>query len=58
MQEHIREADAECFSTVEKFRDYKANNELATPEEVAQKVIHFMHHTDNYNDVLVDVRNM
>jgi benzil reductase ((S)-benzoin forming) len=58
MQENIREADADRFSTVEKFRDYKANNELASPEEVGQKIVHFIHNTDNYSDVVVDVRNM
>ncbi|MER2996046.1 SDR family NAD(P)-dependent oxidoreductase [Pontibacter populi] len=58
MQENIREADAERFSTVEKFRNYKANNELAQPEDVAHKIIQFLHNTANYNDVVVDVRNM
>lgn len=58
MQEHIREADTERFSTVEKFRHYKANNELAQPEEVARKIVYFMHNTNEFNDVIVDVRNM
>ena len=58
MQEHIRESDAEKFSTIEKFRQYKANNELASPEEVGHKIVDFLHHTDKYNEVLVSVRNM
>ena len=58
MQENIREADAGQFSTVEKFRDYKATNSLAQPEEVASKIIWFMNNTDQFNDVVVDVRNM
>ena len=58
MQGQIREADSGQFSTVEKFRNYKANNELAQPEEVAQKIIQFMNNTANYTDVIQDVRNM
>ncbi|WP_347157931.1 SDR family NAD(P)-dependent oxidoreductase [Pontibacter chitinilyticus] len=58
MQEHIRGSDASRFSTVEKFRDYKANNELASPEEVARKVANFLQHTDSYHEVLVSVRDM
>ncbi|NEM98226.1 SDR family NAD(P)-dependent oxidoreductase [Pontibacter sp. BT327] len=58
MQGQIREADAERFSTVEKFRDYKASNVLAQPEDVAHKIIRFMQNTDNYSEVLQDVRNM
>ncbi|WP_242922841.1 SDR family NAD(P)-dependent oxidoreductase [Pontibacter liquoris] len=58
MQENIRESDAAKFSTVEKFRNYKAHNELASPKEVGRKIVHFLHHTSKYNDVLVSVRNM
>ncbi|MEJ8758191.1 SDR family NAD(P)-dependent oxidoreductase [Pontibacter sp. H259] len=58
MQENIRQADVERFSTVDKFRDYKETNALAQPEEVAAKIIQFMHNADKYNDVVVDVRNM
>lgn len=58
MQEHIREADETRFSTVEKFRQYKQNNELAEPDEVGKKIAHFLHNTDKYNEVLVSVRDM
>lgn len=58
MQGQIRSSDADRFSTVEKFRQYKANNELASPEEVALKIIDFLHNTGKYNDVLVSVRDM
>ncbi len=58
MQENIREADAERFSTVDKFREYKANNQLASPEEVGRKISSFLGNTDKYNDVIVDVRDM
>ena len=58
MQEHIRESDADRFSNVERFREYKAKGELASPEEVGKKVVEFLHNTDKYNEVLVSVRDM
>ncbi|SFG83756.1 SDR family NAD(P)-dependent oxidoreductase [Pontibacter chinhatensis] len=58
MQGQIRSSDAGRFSTVEKFRQYKANNELASPEEVALKIKDFLHNTGKYNDVVVSVRDM
>ncbi|WP_242927719.1 SDR family NAD(P)-dependent oxidoreductase [Pontibacter vulgaris] len=58
MQEHIRESDAARFSNVERFREYKASGELASPEEVGSKIVHFLHNTDKYNEVIVSVRDM
>ncbi|TPE44641.1 SDR family NAD(P)-dependent oxidoreductase [Pontibacter mangrovi] len=58
MQGQIRESDVSRFSTVEKFRRYKANNELASPEEVAVKMVDFLHNTDKYKEVIVSVRDM
>lgn len=58
MQEEIRNSDASKFSTVEKFRKYKAENELASPEQVAGKIHQFLQNTDKYNEVIVSVRDM
>ncbi|GAB3201876.1 benzil reductase ((S)-benzoin forming) [Pontibacter aydingkolensis] len=58
MQEHIRESDAERFSNVQRFRDYKANGELASPEVVGKKILAFLQNTHKYNEVLVSVRDM
>ncbi|MDX5420654.1 MAG: SDR family NAD(P)-dependent oxidoreductase [Hymenobacteraceae bacterium] len=58
MQEHIRESDAEKFSNVQRFRDYKAHGELASPEEVGRKVVWFLNNTDDFDDVMVSVRDM
>ncbi len=58
MQANIREADSSRFSNVAKFRDYKANGELATPEEVGRKIVRFLNSTDKYPDVIVSVRDM
>ncbi|WP_018477110.1 SDR family NAD(P)-dependent oxidoreductase [Pontibacter roseus] len=58
MQENIREADAERFSNVERFRDLKANGELASAEEVGTKIVGFLNRVEEYNEVLVSVRDM
>lgn len=56
MQEEIRSAGKENFSNIEKFRSYKSQNQLSTPEEVAGKVIYLMDHPEKFKDVLQDVR--
>jgi benzil reductase ((S)-benzoin forming) len=56
MQEEIRSVPEENFSNIEKFRSYKSQNQLSSPEEVAGKVIYLLNHTDKFLDVLQDVR--
>ena len=56
MQEEIRTASQENFSNIEKFRYYKSQNQLSTPEEVAGKVIYLLDHPEQFKDVLQDVR--
>jgi len=58
MQEQIRHSDEQKFSAVERFRDYKENGELASPEEVGRKIAGFLQQTDKYKEVLVSVRDM
>ncbi|WP_114784232.1 SDR family NAD(P)-dependent oxidoreductase [Botryobacter ruber] len=58
MQEQIRDSDAERFSTVEKFREYKAHGDLVSPEAVGKKIANFLQQTDEYNEVIVSVRDM
>lgn len=58
MQEQIRQSDQQKFSSVERFRDYKAQGELATPEEVGFKIASFLKNADRYHEVLVSVRDM
>lgn len=58
MQEQIRQSVQEKFSSVERFREYKASGELASPEEVGRKMASFLQRTDEYKDVLVSVRDM
>ncbi|GEO07235.1 benzil reductase [Adhaeribacter aerolatus] len=43
MQAHIREAEIDSFSELQKFKDYKEKGELYKPEEVARKILtHFI----------------
>lgn len=58
MQEQIRHADQQMFSSVERFKDYKENGELASPEEVGSKIAYFLQNTDQYKEVIVSVRDM
>ncbi|MFD1186675.1 SDR family NAD(P)-dependent oxidoreductase [Pontibacter rugosus] len=58
MQGQIRASDVSMFSNVEKFRKYKENNELASPEEVGSKIVKFLQNTDKYQEVLLSVRDM
>ncbi|QCR20912.1 SDR family NAD(P)-dependent oxidoreductase [Pontibacter sp. SGAir0037] len=58
MQGQIREADPQKFSAVEKFRNYKQNNDLATPDEVGRKIVKFLNSTDSYQEVILSVRDM
>lgn len=58
MQTQIRAADKAHFSKIQRFLDLKNDNELSNPNQVAQKIISFISHSEAYNDVLQDVRNM
>jgi benzil reductase ((S)-benzoin forming) len=56
MQETIREASADNFSQIKKFRAFKSDNQLSTPEETAKKVMLLIEKEDTYQEVLQDVR--
>lgn len=58
MQDNIREANVAQFSTVEKFRDYKASGGLTSPEEVGYKIVKFLYNIDKYDEVILSVRDM
>ncbi|WP_200980239.1 SDR family NAD(P)-dependent oxidoreductase [Echinicola sp. 20G] len=57
MQADIRSADQENFSGLKKFKDFKANDELSSPEVVAEKVLYLIDHLDEFTEVLQDVRD-
>ncbi|MEN7531207.1 SDR family oxidoreductase [Cupriavidus sp. 2SB] len=54
MQETIREAD---FAQVQRFRDLKANDQLASPEDVAARIVAYLGRTDFGKTELDDIRN-
>ena len=56
MQESIRSASPEDFSNVETFRKYKSSQQLNSPEEVSEKIIHLINNVEAFKEVLQDVR--
>ncbi|WP_339922190.1 SDR family NAD(P)-dependent oxidoreductase [uncultured Cyclobacterium sp.] len=57
MQESIRSASKSDFSGLSKFKSFKENGDLSTPEEVADKVLYLIDNSSNFDGVLQDVRN-
>ncbi len=57
MQGDIRNAESSDFPEIEKFRGYKENGNLSTPEEVAEKIATMLSQSHKYLEVVQDVRN-
>jgi benzil reductase ((S)-benzoin forming) len=57
MQEEIRGSSPEDFSSVDRFRELKENEELADPAEVAEKYFRIMEDPHNFED-RVSVREL
>lgn len=58
MQEEIRSTDETDFSSVERFRESKANGLLADPNEVADKYFRIFADPEAFSDVMISVRDM
>lgn len=58
MQSIIRSSDKNGFSNVERFIEYKANGDLAAPEQTAQKVFQFISNPELQNNVICSVRDL
>lgn len=56
MQGDVRKAHRDNFSNLEKFKSFKSNKELASPEEVATKISYLIDHPEAFSGVLQDVR--
>ncbi len=56
MQENIRNASAEDFSQIKKFKAFKSENQLSTPEDTAKKLILLIENENKFQEVLQDVR--
>lgn len=57
MQDEIRQASALDFPEIERFKSYKANGDLSSPEQVASKISHMLENEHQFTDVIQDVRD-
>ncbi|MFT4601043.1 MAG: benzil reductase ((S)-benzoin forming) [Arenicella sp.] len=57
MQIDIRSSSEEEFHKVQYFKDLKSNNELYTPEFVAEKLFLVIDHPSKFPDAIISVRN-
>ncbi|MGV3587966.1 MAG: SDR family NAD(P)-dependent oxidoreductase [Adhaeribacter sp.] len=55
MQAHIREAESDQFSELERFKGLKENKELLEPEVVGNKLFKFIQNTDSYKEVMLRI---
>jgi benzil reductase ((S)-benzoin forming) len=58
MQQQIRASEVNDFSGVKKFAQLKANDELSTEKEVAEKFFLILNNLEKYNDPILDVRDI
>lgn len=58
MQTKIRSTDKRSFSGVEKFKNLKAENQLSSEQEVAEKYFHFIDNLQKYPEIILDVRDV
>jgi len=56
MQEDIRSAPEDGFSLLGKFKGFKKDNALSSPQEAAEKIIYLIDNKDQFKGVLQDVR--
>ena len=57
MQKEIRSANPKDFSRLNDFLDYKNNYLLNTPELVAKKIIHILHHDEQFNEIVLSIND-
>ncbi len=58
MQEEIRSSSENDFSSVERFRDLKNDQQLADPSDVAEKYFRIMQDPSSFSSTLVSVREL
>ncbi len=58
MQTEIRSANEKDFSGVDKFKNMKANKELSSEADVAEKYFHILNNLNKYTDPILDVRHL
>jgi benzil reductase ((S)-benzoin forming) len=55
MQAHVREAEAEQFSELERFKSLKEKNQLSKPEAVGEKLAAFIQNASDYQEVILRI---
>lgn len=58
MQDEIRMQNKEDFPDLEKFIDYKRNNLLSSPEEVAKKYLYILNNPEIFTEPIINVREI
>jgi benzil reductase ((S)-benzoin forming) len=58
MQTEIRQASPSDFSDLQRFKDYKKNDQLSDAHEVAESLMRIANHPEDYQDTLLDVRKL
>ncbi|MFI5148107.1 MAG: SDR family NAD(P)-dependent oxidoreductase [Bacteroidia bacterium] len=58
MQEEIRSASAADFIRLNDFINYKIENQLAHPEQIARKFAHIIRHSEEYKHTLMSVKDI
>jgi len=57
MQNEIRKSDQSDFPQIDRFKSYKENGDLSSPESVATKISYMLANENDFKDVVQDVRN-
>ncbi len=58
MQDEIRTANFNDFNGVNRFKDLKSNNQLSSPQEIAEQIIYIINNQSKFNNILLDVRDI
>jgi benzil reductase ((S)-benzoin forming) len=58
MQTQIRNTNKDSFSSVDRFISLKEDEQLSNEQEVAEKYFHILSHIDDFDEPLLDVRNL
>ncbi len=58
MQDQIRHAAEDDFSSRSRFQSLKDENKLLSPEKAAQQIIQFLNNVDLHPEVIQDIRNL
>lgn len=58
MQEKIRSSKEEDFPLIDRFKSYKENEELSSPNETASELLAFMKKMHQFDETILDIRNL